>query len=134
MGRAPQFSSQQHLPRGEGEKPRGRRAFGAALLTCTILLATPAHADISVHASVAPARVQVGEPLALSIDIAGAQDAPAPAIGGIDGFDVRYMGPSTQISIINGRMNASVQHRYSLVPMRAGHFTLGPFSIAYQGK
>ena len=81
-----------------------------------------------------PRRAQVGEPLSLIIEVSGAQNVTAPALGAIDGFDVQYVGPSTQVSIVNGQVNASVQHRYSLVPMRAGHFSLGPFSVEYQGK
>jgi oxygen tolerance protein BatD len=105
-----------------------------ALLTLLVAAAAPARADISVRASVNPPRARVGEALALIIEINGAQNVTAPALGPIDGFDLQYVGPSTQISIVNGQMNASIQHRYSLLPMRAGHFTLGPFAIDYQGK
>jgi tetratricopeptide (TPR) repeat protein len=100
-----------------------------------LLVITPAcGAEISVRATVSPQRAQVGEPMTLAIDINGAQNVPALTLGNIDGFDVQYAGPSTQISIVNGQMNAAIQHRYSLVPMRQGHFTLGPFSVDYQGK
>lgn len=112
-----------------------RRHVAALLLLAPLLVsATPGRADVSVRATVSPQHAQVGEPLTLSIEISGAQNVPAAALGNIDGFDIQYVGPSTQISIVNGQMNASVQHRYSLLPMRQGHFTLGPFSIDYQGK
>jgi len=93
-----------------------------------------ARADISVRASVNPQRAQMGEPITLTIEISGAQNISAPALGNLDGFEPQYLGPSTQISIVNGQMSASVQHRYSLLPLRAGHFTLGPFPVDYQGK
>lgn len=105
-------------------------ALAVSLMLCSI----PALADISVRASVNPQRAQVGEPLTLLIDTSGAQDVSAPVIGNISGFDVRYVGPATQISFVNGRLSASVQHRYSLLPLQAGHFTLGPFTVDYQGK
>ncbi len=38
------------------------------------------------------------------------------------------------MTFVNGQLSASVQHRYSLVPLRAGRFTLGPFSIQHQGQ
>jgi tetratricopeptide (TPR) repeat protein len=98
------------------------------------LLGTTAHADISVRAAVNPQRVQVGEPVSLTIDINGAQDVPPPSITNLNGFDVRYVGPSTQISIVNGHMSASVQHRYSLLPLEPGRFPVGPFSVDYQGQ
>jgi tetratricopeptide (TPR) repeat protein len=96
-------------------------------------LPCPAFADISVGATLNPQRAQVGEPLTLVVSVNGAQNVAAPAINA-DGFDVRYVGPSTQISIVNANVSSSVQHRYSLLPLRAGHFTLGPFTVEYQGK
>jgi tetratricopeptide (TPR) repeat protein len=104
-----------------------------ALLTA-LLAATTARADVSVRASVNPRRAEVGEPLSLTIEVSGAQNVSAPALGNLDAFDAQYVGPSTQVSIVNGQVSASVQHRYSLVPKRPGHFTLGPFTVEYQGK
>jgi len=96
-------------------------------------LPSPARADISVRASLNSQRAQVGEPLTLAIDVSGSQNVAAPAVTA-DGFDVQYVGPSTQISIVNANISRSVQHRYSLLPLRAGHFTLGPFTVEYEGK
>ncbi len=106
----------------------------AALLAIPLLTATSARADLSVRASVNPQRAEVGETLTLTIEVKGAQNVTAPALGNLDGFEVQYLGPSTQVSIINGQVSASVQHRYSLVPTRRGHFTLGPFTVDYQGQ
>ena len=120
--------------RGEGIQCLRFKCLVRCALALGLLFATAARADLSVHATVNPRRAQVGEPLSLIIEVSGAQNVTAPALGAIDGFDVQYVGPSTQVSIVNGQVNASVQHRYSLVPMRAGHFSLGPFSVEYQGK
>jgi tetratricopeptide (TPR) repeat protein len=106
----------------------------AALLVCLLFTASSAYGDLSVRASVNPQRAEVGEALSLTIEVKGAQNVTAPALSNIDGFDVQYLGPSTQVSIINGQVSASVQHRYSLVPLRQGHFTLGPFTVEYQGQ
>ena len=110
------------------------RLGGAALAIAVLCHCSVGRADVTVHATVSAQRVQVGEALTLSIDIQGAQNVGAPALANVDGFDVQYAGPSTQVSIINGQISASVQHRYSLLAMREGHFTLGPFTVDYQGK
>ena len=89
--------------------------------------------EVSVHASVHPQRATLGETLTLSIEVRGGQNTPAPALN-IDGFESRYLGPSTQMSISNGQVAASVQHRYSLLPLKLGQFTLGPFSVEHQGR
>jgi hypothetical protein len=96
--------------------------------------AGPVRADISVQATVSPQRVHVGQPLTLVIDIKGTQNVAAPTLDKVDGFDVQYVAPSTQVSIANGQISASVQHRYSLMPKRPGLFVLGPFVIDYEGK
>lgn len=120
--------------------PHAARRFLSQSLVWTLLslslilcLSLPARAEVSVRASISPQRGQVGEPLTLSIEVSGARNVAAPSLT-IDGFDVRYLGPSTQISIVNLTVNSSVQHRYSLQPLREGHFTLGPFAVDYEGK
>ena len=143
-GETPVRSSFLLLPLTEGPLPGGGRREGirhprfkcltAIALAVSLLTATAARADLSVQATVNPRRAQVGEPLSLTIEVNGAQNVTAPALSDLDGFDVQYAGPSTQVSIINGQISASVQHRYSLVPLRQGHFTLGPFTVEYQGK
>ena len=97
------------------------------------LVGPAAASEVSVHASVHPQRAALGEALTLSIEVRGAQDTPAPALN-IDGFESRYLGPSTQVSISNGQVVASVQHRYSLLTLKPGQFTLGPFSVEHQGR
>src|SRR5205085_8917088 len=46
----------------------------------------------------------------------------------------RYLGPSTQISIVNGRMTQSVTHRFSVVAGRPGRFTIGPVAVVVDGR
>ncbi len=90
-------------------------------------------ADIRVQATVRPQHATVGRSLILSIDMTGTRNASAPTIN-VDGFDINYLGPSTQFSITNGQVSASVQHRYSLVALKPGQFTVGPFAVEYQGQ
>ena len=89
--------------------------------------------EVSARASVRPQRATVGEALTLSIEVRGAQQAPAPPLN-IDGFESRYLGPSTQVSIRNEQVTASVQHRYALVALKPGQFSLGPFTVEHQGQ
>ena len=123
------------LPPGEGQGEGIKWHLLHLVVLCLLAgaLPSPARADISVRASLNPQRAQVGEPLTLAIDVSGAQNVAAPAVNA-DGFDVQYVGPSTQISIVNANISRSVQHRYSLLPLRAGHFTVGPFTVEYEGK
>lgn len=97
-------------------------------------LAAPAAGDVSVRASLTPRAAQLGQTITLSIDVEGAQNVQAPALSGLEDFEARYVGPSTQVSIVNGQMSSTVQHRYALTPRREGTFTLGPFTVEYDGQ
>ena len=91
-------------------------------------------ADIQFEATVDSNTVSLGSSLQLNLSFYGAHNMPAPKIGSIDGFRVRYVGPSTRISIVNGEISASVTHVYRLLPLKTGTFKIGPFSVNYKGK
>lgn len=88
----------------------------------------PAEA-IEVRASVDRDRLAPGDSAVLTVEVDGAQNAPAPAFDVQDGLRVRYLGPSTQISIVNGQMSAIVSHRYRVEALRTGSFSIGPFRV-----
>ncbi|TMA39023.1 MAG: hypothetical protein E6J79_04720, partial [Deltaproteobacteria bacterium] len=89
------------------------------ILAVTLLVPALAAADVSVRATLDPTQVRVGEASDLSVEVDGAQNA---------------VGPSTQVSIVNGRMTASITHRYSVVASQPGRFTIGPITVEYNGK
>lgn len=112
-------------------------ALAAVLLAAVAPLAATGSAgaaDVAVHATVDRAQLGVGEAADLGIEITGAQDVPAPGIDDVDGLRVRYVGPSSQLSIVNGRTSASVTHHYSLTALKPGTFTVGPITIEYGGR
>ena len=105
-----------------------------ALFSTVLLLATWAHAaDPSVRALIDPARVQVGESAELSIEIQSGS-ATAPNVPAPEGLSIRYVGPSTQVSLENGRMNSSLTHRYSVIASSTGTFSIGPIFVEAGGQ
>ena len=91
-------------------------------------------AEVTVRAQLDRAQARVGDPVDLAVEVNGAQNAPAPALTSPDGLSVRYVGPSTQVSIVNGQMSASVTHHFSVAALKEGTFTLGPIRVEYNGK
>lgn len=89
--------------------------------------------DVSVRATVNRTRVAVSDTVELSLSVNGAQDVPAPNLS-IDGFLVRYVGPSTYISVVNRQVSTSITHIYSLLAQQEGHFTIGPISVEVGGQ
>jgi len=104
-----------------------------ACLTAYAGRAAAADPSISVHATVESNDVAVGEPFALTIEVDGAQNVPVPTVE-VDGFRSNYMGPSTQVSYINGKVSQTVSHRYRMIADRPGDFSLGPFVIGYENE
>ncbi len=103
-------------------------------LVLVLAAAVGAAADIAVRAAVDRKQLSVGEPFVLTIEVGGAQNVAPPALGDVQAFQSQYLGPTTQLSIINGQMSANVSFRYRLIPLREGQFTLGPFAVNYEGK
>ncbi len=77
--------------------------------------------------------IALGRSVQLSLTFQGTQDIPRPELPEIDGFQLRYLGPSTRMSIVNGRMSSSIIHMYTLIPLKTGKFSIGPFSFDYKG-
>ena len=57
--------------------------------------------DIKFEASIDKKTVAMGESAQLGLTFYGTQNVPAPDIGNIDGCEVRYLGPSTMMTVIN---------------------------------
>ncbi len=89
--------------------------------------------EIRFEASVESNKVSVGVPFQLNLTFSGTQDIPALDMPAIEGFDVRYVGPSTRLSIINGQASSFITHVYSLVPLKTGTFKIGPLQFKYKG-
>ena len=106
------------------------------LILLSILLCSAAAFgdDISVSASVDRKLVPIGSAIRLTVSINGTQSAAQPELPDIQGFQARYVGPSTQVSFVNGQMSASVSHTYSLVALKVGKYTISPISVTYQRK
>lgn len=105
-------------------------AFG---LLSTTVPGTAAADDINFEVSVESNIIYLGRGSQLNLSFQGARDIPRPELPGIDGFQAQYIGPSTRMSIVNGKMSSSVTHVYSLIPLKAGKFKIGPFSFEYKG-
>jgi len=79
-------------------------------------------------------RIAIGETARLGLSFYGTQSMPAPDIGNIDGLEIRYVGPSTMMTVMNGRVSSSITHMYSVLPLKVGKFQLGPFSFRYKNN
>ncbi len=112
---------------------KSRRSISLAIVVVMHVLAAVAPAQsASVSIAVDRARLEVGDSTVLTVQVQGSQDAAAPQLA-VDGFRAQYVGPSTQMSFVNGQMSSSVSHRFQLIAQKPGSYTLGPVEIDVGG-
>src|SRR5881394_628253 len=101
----------------------------------TIAAAQFARADSpSVTAVLSNSEVVVGETVELQIKVGGPGDARPPEEISVDGLEIHATGTSRQFEIHNFATNSSVTYNYTVLPLRAGRFTIPPQKIRAGGK
>jgi len=89
--------------------------------------------EISFEVTVDTNKVSLGSSLQLALNFSNAQDISALDLSTIEGFQTRYLGPSTMMSIVNGKVSGSITHNYMLLPTKIGSFKIGPFKFQHNG-
>src|SRR5213076_1066830 len=86
-----------------------------------------AYADSpSVTAVLNSSEAAVGETVHLEIRVIGARGADAPEEIMVDGLEIRRTGTSQRIEMNNLSLTSSVVYDYTVMPLRAGRFTIPP--------
>ena len=96
--------------------------------------------DVTVQASVDRARVEVGDLIQFTVEVAAAQmgSVSAPQVPTPDGMQLTGSTSSTSmsVSIVNGAMTTkrTTAYVFSFRAQRAGTYVLGPAQLAHDGK
>ena len=89
-----------------------------------------AHADSpSVTAVLNSSEATLGQTVHLEIRVAGARGADAPENIMVDGLEIRRTGTSQRIEMNNLSLTSSAIYDYTVMPLRAGRFTIPPQTI-----
>lgn len=91
-------------------------------------------ADVSVQASLSQSTATVGEAVDLEIRVNGARGGRTPREIQVEGLSINYNGESTSMQMNNFNVSVSVTYTYSVVPQRAGTFTIPAQTIEVNGK
>src|SRR5262249_38276031 len=101
----------------------------------SIAVAQLARADSpSVTAVLSNSDTIVGETVELQIKVTGPGDARPPEEISIDGLEIHSTGTSRQFEIHNFAPSSSVTYNYTILPLRAGRFTIPPQTIRAGGQ
>lgn len=107
--------------------------FISVILLLTLVSASSAQ-DVSISASVDKKTVALGDLIVFTIHVQGSQAIAAPNLPNIDGFEGLYLGPNTQVSVVNGQSFVSIDHRYRLRAVKNGRFIIPTIAIRYGDK
>jgi hypothetical protein len=88
----------------------------------------------SVTAVLSNSEAVVGETVELQIKVTGPGDARPPEEISIDGLEIHATGTSRQFEIHNFMTSSSVTYNYTVLPLRAGRFTIPPQTVRAGGK
>lgn len=91
--------------------------------------------DVRVTASVNKRSAQVGEEIRLNIRVEGQNmNLQAPRLPKMESFDTYYTGRASHITFINGVSTSNIEFSYTLVPQKAGRFTLNSVEVQVGSK
>ena len=113
------------------------RMFQRILIAVLVMLACMqiARADSpSVTAVLSNSEATVGETVDLQIKVTGPGDARPPEEISVDGLEIHSTGTSRQFEIHNFSTSSSVTYNYTILPLRAGRFTIPPQTVLAGGK
>jgi oxygen tolerance protein BatD len=106
-----------------------------AVFAVVVGIAQIARADSpSVTAVLSNSEATVGETVELQIKVTGPGDARPPEEISIDGLEIHSTGTSRQFEIHNFSTSSSVTYNYTILPLRAGRFTIPPQTVRAGGK
>jgi hypothetical protein len=92
------------------------------------------HAENKLEASLELTRVYPGNPVYLYLTFTGSSNIRRPEIDAVDNLNIRQVGSSTQMSVVNGVVSQSITYSYLVVPLRGGKYDIGPFFAVHAGE
>ena len=91
--------------------------------------------DTSFQATVNSNKVSLQDVVELTLTVHGVKgDVPMINLPALDGFEARFVGPSTKLTIINGVTSNEHSFIYNLFPSKVGHFQIPSLSLTLDGQ
>jgi hypothetical protein len=90
--------------------------------------------DITVQAEVNTRTVALDSYIRLTITVTGVQTVDPVDLPDIEGFQSRFIGPSSRVSIVNGQYSSSYAFLYDLYPEKTGTFTIPSLTLSIRGN
>ena len=90
--------------------------------------------DIAVSASLEKRNLELNESTVFVITVTGTSKAEHPALPSLDFANIQYVGPSTQISYVNGKSSSKIAFQYYFIAVKEGNHTIPAITVNVSGK
>lgn len=90
--------------------------------------------EVGFEVTIEADNVELGSTVELTLIFNGTAAAPPVQLPKIEGLETRYIGPSTQIAILNGQMSRSVAVTFMVIPLKTGTFQIPSITVTLNGK
>ena len=92
------------------------------------------YAENKFEASLELERVFTGNPVYLYLSFTGSSNIRQPEVAPVNGLNIRQVGSSTQMAVVNGAVSQSITYSYLVVPLKGGVYEIGPFFAVFGGE
>lgn len=90
-------------------------------------------ANIAVSMNTDRTTYYADDTIDVRVEVNGSRNSTQPKLLNVKDFSVSSRGSSSQFQVINGRMNASIIHNFSLQPNKPGTYSIGPAVVTIDG-
>jgi len=107
------------------------------LVICMAVSANPVQGqeDVAIHVSLSRDTIGLDEHSVMEVTVSGSsQDLPKPKLPTLTMFEVYSQGQSSNISVVNGEVSASVTYRFLMMPQKSGTYPINNVSLVHRNK
>ncbi|HRT10013.1 MAG TPA: BatD family protein [Candidatus Paceibacterota bacterium] len=119
------------VPRRAFIRARFAGFWAAVLVALAAAFVAPA---ATFTASLDRNQIVLGESVTLALTFSGGNPQDVPNPPDIPNLDIAYIGPSSQFSLIQGRVSSIVTHNFQVTPRQAGDYTIPALRATVGGQ
>lgn len=110
---------------------RSGNALRGWLACCFLIFGVALARAVTFTAGLDRDTISLGESVGFSLTFDGAQPEGTPMIPPVAGLQFNYVGPSSQLSIVNGQTTSKITHNYTITPRQIGEFTIPAIGVRF---
>ncbi len=127
-----------NLPRAQRPRAVSRKLiflrFAWTLLLGVLFIRSATAGAATFTASLDHDTIALGDSATLSLKFEGGSPRAVPAPPATPNLQIAYVGQSSQVNFVNGQVNSSITHSFTLTPRQVGEFTIPALTAEVNGQ